>query len=281
MNNSDQTIGQLLKLGCEILTAEDNPRLESEILLSHVLDCSRTSLHAWPEKIIADLQVQQYQELLTRRQQGEPIAYITGNREFWSLELKVNSSTLIPRPETECLVELVLKNNPRDQNLKIADLGTGSGAIAIALAHECPNWTLHGFDKSESAVAIARENAKRHGLSNVEFFHYDWSEPWEHGEYNIFCSNPPYIAPNDPHIEQGDLRYEPKSALIAEDFGLQDIRQIANLAYINLPVGGSIYLEHGADQASAVLGILNAAKFNQVDDFKDYSNKPRIAFGQK
>lgn len=215
---------------------ERDAALEAVILLAHALNRSRTWLYAWPEKALSEREYQAYLDLLRRREAGEPISYITGTRGFWSLELKVTPATLIPRPETERLVELALQGLP--QNALVADLGTGSGAIALALATERPDLMLFATDADPEALEVARGNARELGLT-LDFAHGNWCEPLPPESFDLIVSNPPYVAETDPHLLQGDLRFEPRQALAAGPDGLDDIRIIAASSMARLKTGGA------------------------------------------
>ncbi len=258
----------------------DSARLDAEVLLAHVLGKPRSHLSAWPEREISTTALAQFQSLLTRRIAGEPIAYLTGLREFWSMELQVNRHTLIPRPETELLVEFALQHIPRDKAWRIVDLGTGSGAIALALASERPRSRLIATDISSGALLAARQNAERHGLNNIEFREGEWFRPLQDERFDFIVSNPPYIREADPHLSEGDLRYEPISALASGPNGLDALQAIVADAKRHLYPGGWLALEHGHDQAEAVTKLLRDQNYSQVGQQQDYSGRGRIAFGQ-
>lgn len=257
----------------------DTPRLDAELLLCHILSVTRTYLFTWPERELVPEQVSRFAVLLARREAGEPVAHILGEREFWSLSLKVNASTLIPRPETELLVEAALARVPADATWEIADLGTGSGAIALAVASERPGCRITAVERSEAALVVARENAARHGLSNVEFLQGSWYEPLHGRRFHLILSNPPYIRADDPHLGQGDVRFEPVTALASGANGLDDIRHLIAGAADHLEPGGWLLLEHGYDQGEAVCGLLCAAGFSAVMDLADLQGHGRVALG--
>ena len=258
--------------------SSDTPRLDAEILLAFVLKQTRTWLHTWPDKVVDEPDLQQFNALLSRRIAGEPIAHLVGSQEFWSLELQVSPATLIPRPETERLVELALERIPTDSRYEILDLGTGCGAIALALAHERPLCHITATDQSALALELARHNAQQHQLNNVTFLHGNWFSPLENQQqFDVIVSNPPYIVENDPHLQQGDVRYEPVSALAAGPDGLDDIRQIIEGARSHLKKHGWLLLEHGYDQAQAITTMLRSQGYEMVEDFDDYAGIPRIA----
>lgn len=260
--------------------SEGAARLEAEILLCEVLHCDRTYLHTWPERELDAAQQAQYQQLIARRASGEPIAHITGLRDFWDMTLRVTPDTLIPRPETERLVELALERIPPDSAWRIADLGTGSGAIALAVARERPRCQLVASDASPAALAVAQDNAARLGVSNIEFRHGSWFAPLTGEHFALILANPPYVHPEDPHLQRGDLRFEPASALSASPDGLSDLRHIIGEAREHLVAPGWLILEHGYDQGAAVRQLLSKAGYVQVETFRDLAKQERTTLGQ-
>jgi len=263
-------------------TAALDDRVDAEYLLMHLLQCSRTHLITHATTALSEEQWQSFGNLVQRRQAGEPVAYITGSRGFWSLELSVTPDVLIPRPDTELLVETVLELADNSLRRTVVDLGTGSGAIALAIAAERPAWRVIATDASEAALNVARRNAWQLGLDRVEFFHGNWCAALPSDLVpDIIVSNPPYIAPDDPHLLQGDLRFEPMSALKAEDNGLGDIRQITEQAKALLPATGTLLFEHGYQQAAAVREILAAAGLVQVRSLYDLGGHERVTLGVK
>ncbi|MGL6316829.1 peptide chain release factor N(5)-glutamine methyltransferase [Vibrio sp. WXL103] len=261
-------------------SGSETASLDAALLLCHVLDKPRSYLLTWPEKTLSNEQQTQLETLTVRREQGEPMAYILGYREFWSLELKVATSTLIPRPDTERLVELAL-DKAQGIDGDILDLGTGTGAIALALASELPQRRVVGIDFQSSAYQLACENRDRLALRNAEFLHGSWYQPLESGaKFAVITSNPPYIDAKDPHLEQGDVRFEPKTALVADNHGLADIRYITEHARAYLLQGGWLLLEHGYDQGEAVRAILHEFGFSSVVTEKDFGNNDRVTLGQ-
>ncbi|HXH54599.1 MAG TPA: peptide chain release factor N(5)-glutamine methyltransferase [Gammaproteobacteria bacterium] len=257
--------------------------LEAEVLLAHVLIVARSYLRAWHEKTMTEQQKQAFESLVSRRCVGEPLAYLIGRKEFWSLPLVVSNSVLIPRPETECLVELVLnKFNNASGSLSVLDLGTGSGAIALALGVERPRWKIIGIDRSIAALEIAELNAKNNGISNVEFMQSDWFMCFESGKtrFDIIVGNPPYIHPTDSHLE-GEIRYEPKEALISLPDGLQDLKKIIRETSDYLAPQGWLFVEHGFDQDVFVRKTMELADFSDVQTYKDLADINRVTVGRK
>jgi len=252
-------------------------RLEAEVLLVHALGKPRSWLIAHATDVLEPAQVDAFQALVRRRRQGEPVAYITGCRGFWSLELEVTRATLIPRPETELLVELALERLPADA--QVADLGTGSGAIALAIAHERPDAQVTATDASADALAVARRNAAKHGLARVRFLHGDWLAPLTGQRFHMVVSNPPYIESADPHLQQGDLRFEPATALASGVDGLDDIRRIVEGARKHLQPGGWLLMEHGWNQGEAVRAVLQAAGYGDVFTSQDLEQRDRVSGG--
>lgn len=271
------TIAKALQCASQ-LVGSDSPRLDLELLLCHLLDCGRSYLFMHPERELTALQAADFEALLQRRVSGEPIAHLTGRRGFWTLELEVNAATLIPRPDTETLVEQALELLP-DGDYRVADLGTGTGAIALALASERSQWSLIGCDRVAGAVALAQRNAARLGLSNARFVQGSWFEPLD-GHFAMIVSNPPYIDPADPHLGQGDVRFEPRSALVADEAGLADIRHIAAGARTVLEPGGWLLFEHGYDQGVAVRALLDELGYSKVATRQDLGGRDRVTLGR-
>ena len=249
--------------------------LEAELLLAHACDCERTHFRSWPEKVPSAEQIEHFNDLLRRRQNAEPIAYILAQRGFWTLDLAVRPGVLIPRSDTELLVELVLDDHPVSP-LKLADLGTGSGAIALALASERPGWIILACDKSETALACAEQNRRAAGLNNVRIQASDWCEVLERAAYDVIVSNPPYIADSDPHLAQGDLPAEPREALAAGADGLRDIRRLIEQAQDALRPGGCLYLEHGYDQGEQVRALLAGQGYIDIHTVRDLAGHERV-----
>lgn len=262
-----------------VLPESDTPELDKEVLLCHVLNKDRAYLYTWPEKALDQTQVSAFSALLRRRNNGEPIAYITGTREFWSLPLKVHPSTLIPRPDTERLVEVALELTP-NKALNVVDLGTGTGAIALALASERELWSVIGIDQSEEAVCLAKENANLNGLERVQFRQGSWCAGLAADSVDLIVSNPPYIAETDPHLSQGDVRFEPLSALVAAQNGLSDIVEIAKQSSLCLKPQGWLMVEHGFEQASDVRKIFSGCGYGEVTSYQDLSGNDRVTVGR-
>lgn len=256
-------------------------RHEAEQLLAHALGRDRAWLFAHAIDELEAGQVAAFEALLARRIAGEPVAYLTGRRSFWTLELEVNADTLIPRPETELLVELALARLPDAEKINVADLGTGSGAIALSLAQERPRAWVIATDASAGALAVAKRNALSHGIGNVEFRQGSWFAPLSGERFDLIASNPPYIAVDDPHLQQGDLRFEPATALSSGSDGLEDIRDIVAHAGEHLVAGGWLLLEHGLEQGAAIRGLLEIAEFVEVETAQDLEMRNRVTLGRK
>lgn len=253
---------------------------DAHALLAHVLGVNRAWLAAHPEDRLTQSQAESFFALAKRRREGEPVAYLIGTREFWGLTLAVTTAVLIPRPETETLVEFALSVIPEDRTTRVLDLGTGSGAIALALAHERPRAQLLATDRSRAALEVAQENATRLALSNVRFLVSDWYTCVPAGAWDLIASNPPYVAPGDPHLSEGDLRFEPAMALTADDAGLAALRTIVTGAYPRLVPGGWLIVEHGFDQSVAVQALFRSAGFEKLTPLRDLAGIPRIVAGR-
>ncbi|KTD63025.1 methyltransferase HemK [Legionella santicrucis] len=258
---------------------KQNPDREAEILLGHVLDKTRAYLFAHPEVVLTPKQLAAFEHLMAQRAQGMPIAYLTGQREFWSLDLKVNEHTLIPRHETELLVALALELIPNLPNIYILELGTGSGAIALALAKERPNWKIVACDINQDTLKVAKENAQNHKINNIKFFQSDWFSNIPQHQYHAIVANPPYIAENDPHLQQGDLRFEPRNALVSSQEGLADLQCIIEHGYEYLVPQGMLLLEHGFDQKCKVQAILNRLGYKSIRCWQDIQGHDRVSGG--
>lgn len=273
------TIAEWLATASEQLQQHsDSARLDAELLLSECLNKPRAYLYTWPERVVPAQQAQRFAALLARREQGEPVAHLLGRREFWSLELKVSADTLIPRPDTEILVDTCLQCCAADMLLAV-DLGTGSGAIALALASERPNWQIVAVDRSFAALQIARDNAEQLGAAQLSLLQGDWAAALAPGCWDLVVSNPPYIAPDDPHLNSAELRFEPRSALVANAQGLADLHRIIDQASSLLKPGGLLVLEHGYEQAAAVRQELHQHGFVRVETRRDVAGQERISLG--
>lgn len=272
-------LGEALAGGRRQLAGLPSAQLEAEILLAFCLDAPRASLYANPEQDLTEEQSTRYRELLRRRLAGEPVAYLTGRREFWSLPLRVTPDVLIPRPETERLVELALRLIPADTAWRVADIGTGSGAIALAIASERPRAQLHATDISAAALAVAQANAANLSVGNVAFHRGSFCRPLP-GSFDLILSNPPYVAEDDPHLQRGDCRFEPRSALTPGADPLAAIRRIAAQAGEKLKAGGWLLLEHGPDQGEAVRTLLRGMGYREIATWQDLLGHDRVTQGR-
>lgn len=253
--------------------------LDAQVLLAHVLGRDRAWLAAHGADALSRERADRFLALAKRRRDGEPIAYLTGVREFWGLPIGVSPAVLIPRPETEALVELALSRLPTDRDLRVLDLGTGSGAIALALAHERPRVQVVATDTSTEALVIARANAQRLALPNVEFVTADWYDGVAATRFDLIASNPPYVEPRDPHLNEGDVRFEPRSALTPAGNGLAALRAIIAGAGAHLVARGTLVVEHGYDQSAAVHALFSAAEFADIITARDLAGIPRVVAG--
>jgi release factor glutamine methyltransferase len=270
------TVRELLRSGDDL--PGDSARRDSEILLGYCLSKSRSWLYTWPEREISTPDAHRFKQLLVQRKRGQPVAYLVGVREFWSLSLAVNEHTLIPRPETETLVSWALELS-LPANARVLDLGTGSGAIALALASERASWQVQGVDASQDALTIARRNAVQLQLERVSFDQSDWYCAVLGQEFHLLVANPPYIDPLDSHLQQGDVRFEPPSALIADQAGLADLVELVGGAGAHLQPGGWLLLEHGFNQGEAVRSLLRGAGFDSITTRNDLAGQERITGG--
>ena len=257
-----------------LATGSESARLDAEILLCRSIDVSRSYLFAHPEDVLDDAAFDRFETLVQRRLGGEPMAYIMGTKEFWSHELLVSPATLVPRPETELLVELALREIPRNAEWLILDLGTGSGAIAVALASERLLCKVTAVDINEAALAVAEENARQLSLGNISFAHGSWSEPVRGRLFDVVVSNPPYVKAGDEAL--ANLRYEPVEALVAGEDGLDAIRTLATDCGQILKEGGPLLIEHGADQPDDVATILEATGWIDISSHNDFAGHPRV-----
>lgn len=280
----NNTIAQCLTKTAELAAVSDTPRLDLEIMLSHILQKSRTYLFTWPEKTLTDIELQQFNICVGRRVTGEPVAHIIGQREFWSLLLMVNNTTLIPRPDTELLVEAALELFSCDEGKvqrKLLDLGTGTGAIVLALAYEKPHWCCVGLDKEAAAVELAEKNCRHLNIRNVVIRQSNWfAAIREQERFHIIVSNPPYIDPQDVHLTKGDVRFEPLSALIADNKGLADLMFIIDNAPNYLEENGWLLVEHGYDQGESVRHFFSQRHFLDIKTLRDMGNNERITMGR-
>ncbi len=276
------TIAQTLKAASTALSASsDSPHLDAELLLSFILKQARTYLRAHPEVVLTESEATAFAAVLARRLKREPIAYITGHQEFWSLDLCVTPGTLVPRPETELLVELSLELFPeKNTRIKAADLGTGSGAIALALASERPSWEVAAVDASEVALGVASNNAQRLGLDRISFYCGNWFTALPAGEWDLVVTNPPYLSATEWPDYAAGLAFEPSSALIAGEDGLRDIREICAKAGQYIRRGGYLMIEHGFAQGRAVRELLIAAGCAKVRTVQDLAGQERVSMGQ-
>ncbi|AJC50373.1 SAM-dependent methyltransferase [Coxiella endosymbiont of Amblyomma americanum] len=256
----------------------ETARLDAEILVGAVLEKSRADLLAHPEVVLTTKQQRQIMRHVERRLFGEPIAYILGKKEFWSLSLVVTSDVFIPRPETEILVEHVLKLLPKDKKIQLADLGTGSGAIALALATECPNWHIDAVDISPKALKIAKTNVEHYKIKNVNFYLGKWCKILPRHNYHAIVGNPPYISNKYNYFQK--LKYEPKEALFSGPDGLSDIKIIIEKAKNYLSVGGWLLLEHGFDQTKKLVAFMQNIGYQNIRDYPDLSGLPRMIVGK-
>ncbi|WP_416422515.1 peptide chain release factor N(5)-glutamine methyltransferase [Pseudomonas sp. App30] len=254
-------------------------RLDIELLLAAALGKNRSYLHTWPERIVTTEAAATFDSYLQRRRQGEPVAYILGQQGFWKLDLEVAPHTLIPRPDTELLVETALELLPATP-AKVLDLGTGTGAIALALASERGGWQVTAVDRVAEAVALAERNRERLRLGNVRVLESHWFGALQGERFQMIISNPPYIRAADPHLVAGDVRFEPASALVAGDDGLDDLRTIIAQAPAHLEAGGWLLLEHGYDQAAVVRELLAKHDFEQIESREDLGGHERITLGR-
>lgn len=259
----------------------DSPQIDAELLLCHTLDKPRSYLFTWPEKNLTSEQELQFSSFLEQRIQGHPIAHIIGQREFWGLNLKVTADTLIPRPDTETLIEAALELKPGDNSTcSILDLGTGTGAIALALKSELSQCQVIAVDQSRAALEVAQHNAQSNQL-DVQFIHSNWLSAIEDQQFNCIVSNPPYIEDDDPHLQQGDVRFEPLSALASGQDGLDDIRIICQQGYSHIKPNGWLIIEHGYNQAEAIHELFAQYGYQNIQLRKDYGGNPRVTLGQK
>ena len=274
-------ISQALKQASATLT-ESSPSasVDAQVLLTFVLDCNTAHLAAWPEKELDQQQSTLYQQLIQKRSQGHPVAHLTGSREFWSLNFLADNSTLIPRPETETLVEFILEKFNGKKKLKLLDMGTGTGNIAISLARENPDWLVTGSDLSERALNLAEQNSKQLQTNNTAFVHSDWFDNIADHDFDIIVSNPPYIIDDDPHLSEGDVRFEPRTALTAGNTGMNDIEHICQHAKTYLKNNGLLIIEHGYNQEQLVSDCFTENGFTEIEQRQDLSGHTRMTAGK-
>jgi len=273
------TIADLLQSATEANQLSDSPGLDCELLLCFILGVDPSYSKTWPERQVSDDHLAQFDELLQRRIKGEPVAYLIGSQGFWSLDLEVSPATLIPRPETELLVEVALEL-PLPEQASVLDLGTGTGAIALALATERSHWKVCAVDLQQQAVDLAERNRQRYQLNNVRLFASNWFAAIPAQRFDLIVSNPPYIEAGDPHLSQGDVRFEPASALVSGDDGLDDLRLVCSQSVGYLADSGWLVLEHGFDQGAAVRELLDRAGFILVETRQDLNGCERITLGR-
>lgn len=276
------TIQELLSQATHTLQSySDSARLDGEILLAHVLHVSRTHLYTWPEQVLNKTQCDEFLALVAKRKQHYPIAYLIGEREFYGHTFLVTEDTLVPRPETELIVDLVLERFEPQQKITIADLGTGSGAIALAIAAARPNWKIIATDNYQTTLAVAKQNAKRLSLANVNFYLGDWCQALPAIEFDIIVSNPPYIASDDLHLQHSELQHEPQHALQSDEDGLAALKIIIVGARKFLKTDGYLLLEHGYQQAVAVRELLLQADYSACESFRDLAGHERVTWAVK
>jgi release factor glutamine methyltransferase len=263
-----------------LAATSDSPQLDAEILLGKVLRANRAALYANPDQLITASQSGEFEQLVSQRCDGKPVAHLTGMREFWSLELKVTPDVLVPRPETELLVERALVHIPDSGACELVDLGCGSGAIAIAIATERPDCTITATDASQAALSIAQENAANHCPERINFIHGNWFEPLVGKCFDVIVSNPPYVSAAQPQLTDPELEHEPQQALYSGADGLNDIRQLITEAPAYLLDDGYLLLEHGFDQADTIAELLRQAGFVNIEMYRDLANQPRITEAQ-
>ena len=269
------TISHALTIACR-----DIDRVDAHMLLQHVLDATHAHLLTYPDQILSAQQLEEFRRLVERRIGGTPIAYLTGKRDFYDVTFKVNEAVLIPRPETELLVDLALQLIPLNQTFRVLDLGTGSGAIAITLAKHRPQSQVTAVDLSLAAIAVAQWNAQNLRIRNLHFVTGSWFDELSGEKFDLIVSNPPYVAHGDPHLQRGDLRFEPQMALSARDEGLSCINHIIHKAPDHLVENGWLLLEHGYDQAFACRQLLQNRDFSNICSHPDLAGIMRVSGGR-
>jgi len=278
--STPSTIKEALSQASSTLIDSDSSVLDCEVLLAHTLKKSRSYFRAWPDKTLSADELRVFKQLVKQRQQGQPIAYLTGEREFWSRSFIVSPSVLIPRPDTEVLIDIAQQKFSAEQSFSVLDLGTGSGIIAITLALEFKHAVITAIDASSDALSIAKKNAQLLGASNIDFILSDWFEQLADKKFDLIVSNPPYICPTDPHLSDGDVRFEPSSALVSEQEGLEDIEQIISGAQHFLKPNGIILFEHGFQQGKQVENLLRSSGFKPTENFRDIQGHIRATLGR-
>lgn len=275
-------IQQALQQASQALSeTSSSAHLDAQVLLTHILQCNTAHLAAWPEKKLSEEQASRYLQLVQQRKKGVPVAHLTGHREFWSLNFSVNSSTLIPRPETETLIEFILEKFNDKEDLKLLDMGTGTGAIAISIAREKPEWKIFASDISEQALNLAVQNSENHQTSNITLIHSDWFNDITDHDFDIIISNPPYISDDDPHLSEGDVRFEPQSALTSGETGMDDIEHLCSRAKDHLVNNGWLIVEHGYNQKQQVADCFSENGYTDIEQKQDLSGHTRMTAGKR
>ena len=276
------SIKECLALSSRLQQVSDSARLDCECLLAHVLKKDRTFLYTWPEKKLDYEQQKLFEKLLSRRQKGEPIAHLLGLKEFWSLPFLVDDSTLIPRPETELLVSTTLDLfADKDEPKAVLDLGTGTGVIALSLAKERPSWKVIGVDKYPQTLEVAQKNQQQLNCTNVIWLQSDWFQNVEPTKFDVIISNPPYIDSKDEHLQRGDVRFEPVTALVSDKLGFKDLQTIIEVSPKYLVEGGYLLLEHGYQQGETVCEFMSEQGYSDCRIKKDLSGNPRVSIGRQ